>query len=242
MTFGNNNNEIKIEQSAKDVVKGMLHDKAYGGLYYMARQTATLKVCESQSIPATACNRQTLGSNFDAIENYVNSMDNTLKGQAEAMASGIATSYVDELPEDFNVDTKSTVDYAAGIKALYDVDDKWSIGGGFSWRHRGANSVEKLNLEVNEAAVNKKLDAINPAIRAAGTDAASITQGIADGFLGSMEDGIDEFYLTLLVSRQVIDNLQLTLFGEYTFDSAEEKSQLGTDAKFEVGLRMNLNF
>jgi hypothetical protein len=38
------------------------------------------------------------------------------------------------------------------------------------------------------------------------------------------------------------DKLQLTLFGEYTYDFAEEKAQLGTSVKAEAGLRMNWQF
>jgi phage gp45-like len=57
-----------------------------------------------------------------------------------------------------------------------------------------------------------------------------------------MEDGIDEFMITLLGSYQIIQNLQLTLYGEYTFDSAERKSQLGTNRKAEAGLRANVQF
>jgi hypothetical protein len=45
-----------------------------------------------------------------------------------------------------------------------------------------------------------------------------------------------------LGSRQLTNNLQLTLYGEYTIDTAEEKAQLGTNRKAEAGIRFNMQF
>jgi len=53
---------------------------------------------------------------------------------------------------------------------------------------------------------------------------------------------VDEIALSLSGSRSLTDHLQLTLYGEYTFDTAEEKAQLGTNIKAELGLRMNWQF
>jgi len=225
-TFGNNNNTIKIDTTVHNIAGQNAHDLIKALIY----KGVVTKVCDAVA-PATAAN--------NGCKEHPEQASLPTGATVNDVATGAAAAYVPAgLPEDFNVDTKSTVDYAAGLKALYEIDNKWSIGGGFSWRHRAPNSVEDLNINIDEATVNNRLGAI----RQLGIDAASLTQGVKDSFIGSMEDGIDEFYLTLLVSRQIIDNLQLTLFGEYTFDDAEEKSQLGTDAKFEIGLRMNLQF
>jgi len=228
-TFGNNNNTIKIDTTVHNIAGANAHN-LIGAL---VKSGVIDGVCDMLAPGATANKNCKEHPDLASLPTGASVND---------LATVTANAYVPGLPEDFNVDTKSTVDYAAGLKALYEIDNKWSIGGGFAWRHRDANSVEDLNINIDEAKVNNTLDAINPAIRQLGINAASITEKVKNSFVGSMDDGIDEFYLTLSGSRQVTDNLQLILFGEYTFDSAEEKSQLGTDAKFEVGLRMNLQF
>jgi hypothetical protein len=150
-------------------------------------------------------------------------------GQDQATSAGIAKAYVDGLPSTFSVETKGTWEFSAGLKALYDLNSDWSLGGGFNWKHRGTNSIEKVNIKSASTTPNE------PTVSA-------ITSNIVSSLSGSMEDGIDEFMFTLLGSYQVIKNLQLTLYGEYTFDSAERKSQLGTNRKAEAGLRANVQF
>jgi len=127
------------------------------------------------------------------------------------------------------VDTKGVWDYVAGLKTFYEINDKWSVGEGFTWRHRGTNSVKKLNVSSTSKNPNE-------------ATVAAITEGIGKQLGGSMEDGVEEFTLTLSGSRNITKNLQFTLFGECTFDIAEDKAQLGSDIRTEVGLRMNWQF
>ena len=60
--------------------------------------------------------------------------------------------------------------------------------------------------------------------------------------LSDMNDGFDEYIVTLSVANQLTENVQVALYGEYTFDDAHANSQNGTDVKAEVGVRLNLAF
>jgi len=57
-----------------------------------------------------------------------------------------------------------------------------------------------------------------------------------------MKDGFDEYIIGLSAAAQVTPHAQVALYGEYTFDTAHEKSQNGTDAKVEAGVRVNFTF
>jgi len=215
ITFGNNNNQIKIDESAKPIIGQLVQqgvvNKAIAG------------VCAAMSIKSEDCNKNNPA--YNAIQNAA-MQALAAQGINPALVAG---AYVAGLPKDFNVDTKGTSDYVAGLKTLYEINKDWSFGYGFTWRYRAANSVEALNItnsttNLTEAQVN------------------DITKGVADNFVGSMEDGVKEFTLTLLGSRKFTENLQLTLFGEYTYDIAEEKAQLGSDIRAEVGLRLSWQF
>jgi len=220
-TFGNNNNEIKIDEDAKLLINGLV----YKGVYTKALAnlpTVIAGVCQQQSIPQAACNKETLGeATFGAIEEGA-------KNYLKNAALDTTNNYIKGLPSDFNVDTKGVWDYVVGLKTFYEINDKWSVGEGFTWRHRGTNSVEKLNIKNSGTLSDKTKE--------------EIAEGVADNFVGSMEDGVEEFTLTLSGSRNITKNLQFTLFGECTFDIAEDKAQLGSDIRTEVGLRMNWQF
>jgi hypothetical protein len=212
VTYGNSNNQIKITESAKAVVNGMVKKSVMP----LAIQGACAQAVSSGVLPMT-------------VEQCMANTPAPVLAGADVAATGITNAYVAGLPDDFSVDTKGTVDYTIGLKTLYEINNDWSMGGGFAWKHHATNSVEAVNI-VNTSKVPDE------------ATVAKITQGVADSFVGSMEDGFDEFTLTLLGSRQLTDNLQLTLYGEYTFDVAEEKAQLGTNRKAEAGLRLNLQF
>jgi opacity protein-like surface antigen len=242
-TYGNNNNQIKIEESAKAVINGMIKASAMPKAKEAVMPIAIRQVCSQ--LPAAGlivgC-EETIMTN-DNFKQYKDSAEALASVMANSLASGIASSYVSGLPNEFNVDTKNVWDYVAGLKTLYEINSNWSMGGGFTWRHRGENSVKALNIDVDADAINKKLDAIVPGIKITDlTDAAKITEEIAGSFKGSMEDGVEEFTLSLQGSRQFTKNLQLTLFGEYTFDTAQDKAQLGSDIRVEHGLRLNWQF
>ena len=138
--------------------------------------------------------------------------------------SAIAPLFHGLLPDEISVDLKSTTEVNAGLKAFYQMDDRWSFGGGFTYKHHADNGVEGLATDVNPMLL-------------------SVPQ--FQGFLASvkdMNDGFDEYVLNLTAAYQLNDTTQVAVYGEYTFDTAHEQSQNGTDVKAELGVRMNVQF
>lgn len=126
------------------------------------------------------------------------------------------------LPDEISVNLKSTTEVNAGFNAFYQIDDRWSFGGGFKYNHHADNGVSSLATEVN------------PALKP-----------IVDPFIKSMEnmdDGFDEYILSVAVANQLTDTTQVALYADYTFDTAHANSQNGSDVKAEVGVRLNLAF
>jgi len=60
--------------------------------------------------------------------------------------------------------------------------------------------------------------------------------------LSDMNDGFDDYIIGLSLAHQFTEHAQVALYGEYTFDTAHERSQNGTDAKVEAGVRVNFKF
>lgn len=127
------------------------------------------------------------------------------------------------LPSEISVDLKSTTEINAGFNAFYQLDDRWSFGGGFKYNHHADNGVKSLSTEVN-AIANQML--VSPLLAK----------------LSDMNDGFDEYIVSLSVANQLTDTVQVALYGEYTFDTAHDNSQNGSDVKAEVGVRLNLAF
>ena len=128
------------------------------------------------------------------------------------------------MPNSFSVDTASTWEYSAGLNSLYQMDDTWSFGGGFTYKHRAENAIDAVNIVATIPAGQAGVDAF------------------AKAFVGPMKDGIDEYILSVVVANQLTDNVQVALYGEYTFDDAMAKSSNGTDIKAELGARVNVRF
>ena len=128
------------------------------------------------------------------------------------------------MPMEVSVDLKSTTEFNAGLKSLYQIDDRWSVGAGFTFKHHEDNGVEGLATSVPN----------NPVIL--GYVSALETM------LKDMNDGFDEYIISLSGSYQLTDATQLTVYGEYTFDDAHQGSQNGTDVKAEMGVRVNVTF
>ena len=134
------------------------------------------------------------------------------------------------IPDEISVDLKSTTEVNAGFKAFYQIDDRWSLGGGLTYKHHADNGVEGLATELN--AQN------NPTI-------AYIQKQFVDGLMPiveDMNDGFDEYVLNLTGAYQLNDTTQVAVYGEYTFDTAHAQSQNGTDVKAELGVRLNVQF
>ena len=127
------------------------------------------------------------------------------------------------IPDEISVDLKSTTEINFGLNAFYQLNDRWSFGGGFKYNHHADNGVKSLATGVT-----------NPAGQQfAGT---LISQ------LSDMNDGFDEYIVSLSVANQLTDTVQVALYGEYTFDTAHANSQNGSDVKAELGVRLNLQF
>lgn len=130
------------------------------------------------------------------------------------------------LPGEISVDLKSTTEINMGVNAFYQINDRWSWGAGFKYNHHADNGVKSLSTELSSS--------LNP------TTAAAVDKFVAA--LSDMNDGFDEYIVSLSVANQLTDNVQVALYGEYTFDTAHANSQNGTDLKAEVGVRLNLAF
>lgn len=127
------------------------------------------------------------------------------------------------IPSEISVDLKSTTEINFGLNAFYQINDRWSWGAGFKYNHHADNGVKSLSTEIT-----------NPYGQAF---AQTLITRLAD-----MNDGFDEYIVSLSVANQLNDYVQVALYGEYTFDTAHANSQNGTDVKAEVGVRLNLAF
>lgn len=133
-------------------------------------------------------------------------------------------------PDEISVDLKSTTELNAGLKAFYQLDDRWSFGGGFTFKHHADNGVEGLATSLDSNG--------NPTI-------ATTQQAFVDGLMPiveDMNDGFDEYIISLTAAYQMTDTMQVAVYGEYTFDESHVNSQNGTDVKAELGVRLNVQF
>lgn len=132
------------------------------------------------------------------------------------------------VPGEISVDLKSTTEINFGLNAFYQINDRWSWGAGFKYNHHADNGVKGLASDVSWTPVVG--DIVKPKVDA-------LLASLSD-----MNDGFDEYIVSLSVANQLNDYVQVALYGEYTFDTAHAKSQNGTDVKAEVGVRLNLAF
>ena len=160
---------------------------------------------------------------FEVLQTFGN--DNNEIDVSGPAAQLKALYHIDVLPDEISVDLKSTTEFNAGLKTFYQIDDRWSVGAGFTFKHHEDNSVEGLATDVN---MN------NP------VTAATVNNLLAK--VKDMNDGFDEYIISLSGSYQLTDATQVTLYGEYTFDDAHQMSQNGTDVKAEIGARVNVVF
>lgn len=125
-------------------------------------------------------------------------------------------------PDEISVDLKSTSELTIGTNAFYQIDDRWSFGGGFRFVEHTDNGVKSIHTDVsgaNQTVVNNLLKQTK-----------------------NMHDGWDEYILSAVVANQITDSFQIALVGEYTFDHAHKNSVNGTDVKAELGVRFNVKF
>lgn len=156
---------------------------------------------------------------FEVLQTFGN--DNN---EIDISKSALAPLAAYGMPMDVSVDLKSTTEFNAGLKAFYQIDDRWSVGAGFTFKHHEDNGVEGLATSVPN----------NPVIL------GYVSQ--LETLLEDMNDGFDEYIVSLSGSYQLTDATQVSLYGEYTFDDAHNGSQNGTDVKAELGVRVNVQF
>lgn len=135
-------------------------------------------------------------------------------------------------PDEISVDLKSTHETVAGFDTMYQFNSNWSIGAGFEYIEHADNGVKSIHTKL-------------PDVSALGPVAVGTQNVVKQTLLAqtkNMKDGWDEYVLKLNVANQLTDNMQLTLFTEYTFDDSHSGSQNGTDIKWETGVRFNARF
>lgn len=142
-------------------------------------------------------------------------------------------------PDEISVDLKSTTELNAGLKMFYQLDDRWSFGGGFTFKHHADNGVEGLASDLGDinTGMGAAVDAALTANKAQETAVKTLMDKVSD-----MEDGFDEYILNMTAAYQMTDTMQVAVYGEYTFDESHANSQNGTDVKAELGVRLNVQF
>ena len=133
-------------------------------------------------------------------------------------------------PAEIEVNLKSTHETVAGFDAMYQINTKWSVGGGFEYIEHTDNSVKSIHTKLNEP--------ISPTLQ-------QFQDGVVKGLLDStrfMKDGWDEYVLKANVAYAIDEDVQIAFFAEYTWDDAHSQSQNGTDEKIEAGFRLNARF
>lgn len=127
-----------------------------------------------------------------------------------------------QAPSTISVEFKSTTEVNAGANVFYQWSDRWSTGAWFKYNHHADQGVEAVKTNVSAQLAQLK--------------------AFIENKLENMHDGFDEYIIGLSAANQVTEHAQVALYGEYTFDTAHERSQNGTDAKVEVGVRVNFTF
>lgn len=147
-------------------------------------------------------------------------------------------------PDKISVNLKSTHETVAGFDAMYQLNSKWSLGGGFEYIEHSDNGVKSIHTKM------KKPDGANDVLSSnsvpgANNVAQQLQDNVVNGLLKEtqdMKDGWDEYVLKANVAYGISDDMQIVMFAEYTFDDSHSGSQNGTDIKAEAGLRFNARF
>ncbi|MDE6250431.1 MAG: hypothetical protein K2M34_02240 [Alphaproteobacteria bacterium] len=142
-----------------------------------------------------------------------------IAGPSTSTATFLAAAGV---PSEVAAEFKSTTEVNAGLNMFYQWTSKWSTGAWFRYEHHASQGIEKITTPMSG----------NAALLAKGLE-----QRLAD-----LQDGFDAYIIGLSVAHQFTDHAQVALYGEYTFDTAEPRSQNGTDVKAEAGVRVNFKF
>lgn len=132
-------------------------------------------------------------------------------------------------PSEISVDLKSTHETTAGFDAMYQLNQKWSLGAGFEYIEHYDNGVKGIHTQLAtlpEPYATAQKNTVNQLL----------------ALTADMDDGWDEYVIKTSVSYQATDDIQFTGFFEYTLDDAHAQSQNATDTKMELGIRMAARF
>lgn len=135
---------------------------------------------------------------------------------------GNAKQLAASLPNEVAVELKSTTEVNAGANLFYQWTNRWSSGAWFKYNHHADQGVDHITTELSGMAAQLK--------------------PVVEAKLADMNDGFDEYIIGLSAAYQYTEHAQVALYGEYTFDTAHDMSQNGTDAKVEMGVRLNFTF
>ena len=203
------------EMSGSYAANGFTYDNYSNGRWGFHVGTQVGKTWSKFSAAGFVEALRTFGNDNNTIE--LVSFDLSKLGMGVVPASMLG------FPSEISVDLKSTTEINAGLKMFYQLDDRWSFGGGLTYKHHSDNGVEGI--------ASGDVSAAHPQVLAA------LIKEVED-----MEDGFDEYVLNLTAAYQLTDMTQVAVYGEYTFDEAHAKSQNGTDVKAELGVRLNVLF
>jgi hypothetical protein len=228
------------EMSGAYTATGFDYDNYSNGRWGFHVGTQFGKQFEKISVAAFAEVLRTFGNDNNSID---------VTGYNVTLAPGLAMPMTKlGFENEISVDLKSATEVNAGLKAFYQMDDKWSFGASFAYKHHADNGVEglasglgKMPTEVAQALAV----AMGKPVAAAAQVGAAVQQQIIDGLMTKvkdMNDGFDEYVLGLSAAYQMNDATQVAVYGEYTLDTAHEQSQNGTDVKAELGVRLNVQF
>ena len=149
-------------------------------------------------------------------------------------------------PNEIAVNLKSTHETVAGFDAMYQINSKWSFGGGFEYIEHSDNGVKSIHTKMKKPeGATAVLSGVPGVGAAAPVYAQNLQDQVIDGLLKktkNMKDGWDEYVLKANVAYSITDDIQIAMFAEYTFDDSHSGSQNGTDIKAEAGFRFNARF
>ena len=137
------------------------------------------------------------------------------------------------LPSEISVDLKSTHETTAGFDAMYQMNSKWSFGAGFEYIEHYDNGVKGIHTQLEDKSLT-----VAPGV-------TINTDYVVQQLLAAtkdMNDGWDEYVIKTNAAYQYTDDVQFTVFFEYTIDDAHSQSQNATDCKMELGVRLNARF
>ena len=133
-------------------------------------------------------------------------------------------------PSEISVDLKSTHETVAGFDAMYQMNKKWSLGAGFEYIEHSDNGVKGIHTQLGDVSLMGGL-----------VTTEKVKQGLLEQ-TKDMDDGWDEYVIKTNVAYQMTDDVQFSMFFEYTLDDAHAQSQNATDTKMELGIRMGARF